>query len=307
MLFLTAYLLLTLFLSSSSATSISTGECSPVTWQGTESATTWTGPPKPKHTRGVVHTSPIKPGEINCRYWGSTYDDSGKDTCMELAKRYRITIKKFFMLNPELDRDCGNVRPYTDYCVAGFIEPLRAEDGFCGPPHKNATCIGMRHGQCCNSETWTCGSTNEDCALGTCYEGVCWGDKVYSTDGTCGRQYGNRICAGKQGDCCSIDGKCGTGPEFCGESVCQSGNCTNSPKHHFYARWSIPSELPPWKAGNTTDGTCGGENKFACHIIYGNCCSKSGRCGSLPSDCGEGCQPEFGRCDPGVSNGSTTS
>lgn len=39
------------------------------------------------------------------------------------------------------------------------IEPLRAENGRCGPPHKNATCVGSDMGQCCNSETWTCGDS----------------------------------------------------------------------------------------------------------------------------------------------------
>lgn len=57
--------------------------------------------------------------------------------------------------------------------------------------------------------------TREDCAPGTCYEGYCLGDTVYSTDGTCGYQHGGRLCAGKWGDCCNMDGKiimCATKP-----------------------------------------------------------------------------------------------
>lgn len=43
--------------------------------------------------------------------------------------------------------------------VITVIEPLRSTDGFCGPDHKNATCIGSDFGQCCNAETWKCGQT----------------------------------------------------------------------------------------------------------------------------------------------------
>ncbi|TKW50655.1 hypothetical protein CTA1_12995 [Colletotrichum tanaceti] len=35
-----------------------------------------------------------------------------------------------------------------------------------------------------------------------------------------------RQCAGKWGDCCSMDGECGSGPDFCGTGKCQMGNCT---------------------------------------------------------------------------------
>ncbi|KAI1473178.1 carbohydrate-binding module family 50 [Daldinia caldariorum] len=294
MLLSTTSLSLIIFLRHTAA--ISTGICSPVTWKGTYSATSKTRSPKPQHTRNVVYNSPIQPGEINCRYWGETDDEIDKDTCSYLSRRYQITIDKFFKLNPDLDQDCGNLRPYTEYCVDGFVEPVRAVDGFCGPPHNNATCLGASQGQCCNSETWMCGNTEEDCAPGTCYEGICFGDKIYSTDGKCGYKHGSRLCAGKHGDCCSIDGKCGTGPDFCGEGVCQSGKCTKSPEGHFFAGNSFMSQFP-WLMGNTTDGTCGGENKFTCNAVYGTCCNKNGRCGSLPKDCGEGCQPEFGICD----------
>lgn len=119
----------------------------------------------------------------------------------------------------------------------------------------------------------------EDCAAGTCYEGACAGDSVYTTTGQCGRQHGYRLCAGVWGDCCNADGKCGTGESFCAFGVCQLGNCTIPP--------TIPS-LPSWLNGNTTDGTCGGTNFFTCNVVYGNCCNKNGMCGTLPSDCGAG-------------------
>jgi hypothetical protein len=118
-------------------------------------------------------------------------------------------------------------------------------------------------------------NTRTDCAPGLCYEGACVGDKVYSTDGTCGHNHGNRQCTGKWGDCCNLDGQCGTGDSFCGIGKCHSGNCIRYPPL-------------PWLAGNTSDGTCGGPYNYVCNVVFGNCCNKDGVCGSLPSDCGVG-------------------
>lgn len=165
------------------------------------------------------------------------------------------------------------------------VEPVRTTDDTCGPPHNNATCLGHRQGkQCCNAQTWTCGNTTADCEPGTCYSGACLGDDIWSTDGTCGYQHGNRRCAGRWGDCCSMDGTCGTGDDFCGVDCCQSGNCTKGT--------TTTSATPPaasWLAGNSTDGTCGKSNRYqTCNIVFGGCCNKAGMCGSLPSDCGEG-------------------
>ncbi|KAE9367116.1 carbohydrate-binding module family 18 protein [Stipitochalara longipes BDJ] len=263
-----------------------TGACKPVTWSATDlrgpksTPTVWK---RNKQSLSVANIGKAQTGQINCRYPGSTYDDVDSNTCAQLANKYQITLEKFFLLNPELDPDCGNIEPETDYCVAGFIEPLRAFDGLCGPPNKNATCRGTAK-QCCNAETWTCGDSPEDCAPGTCYEGVCAGDNVYSTDGTCGPR-GNalRMCAGKWGDCCNMDGICGTGPEFCSMCTCSMGNCT---------RPDVVHAQPFYMAGNTTDGTCGGENNITCNVVFGNCCSKDGICGQ---DCGEGCQDRFSR------------
>ncbi|GJC85400.1 putative glucan endo-1,3-beta-glucosidase ARB_02077 [Colletotrichum liriopes] len=119
----------------------------------------------------------------------------------------------------------------------------------------------------------------EDCADGTCYEGACAGDAVFTTNGKCGSQHGYKQCAGVWGDCCNAIGECGTGADYCGYGVCQLGNCTIP---------SAPSGPPSWLKGNTTDGTCGGANSFTCNVVYGNCCNKDGMCGSLPSDCGAG-------------------
>lgn len=123
----------------------------------------------------------------------------------------------------------------------------------------------------------------EDCAPGTCYEGTCLGDDIYSTDNTCGYEHGHRRCAGKWGDCCGIQGRCGTGSAFCSKQVCLSGNCAKS------SSTSSPRLIPPgYFVGNTTDGTCGGVHKYTCDPTWGSCCNKNNIYGSMPSDCGEG-------------------
>lgn len=71
-----------------------------------------------------------------------------------------------------------------------------------------------------------------DCSAGVCYEGLCPGHKIYTTDGNCGLDYGYASCAGKWGDCCSLKGRCGKGADFCGDGKCQLGNCTG---------WSVPA------------------------------------------------------------------
>ncbi|RWA04450.1 hypothetical protein EKO27_g10654 [Xylaria grammica] len=138
--------------------------CSPWTWENSAARTaapeataepTVTFVPSGPH---VLKSGPAVTGDIVCRYPGRTYADVNYYTCTELADKYGISLEKFFMLNPELDPDCGNIKPYTIYCVSGFIEPLRAYDGKCGPPNNNATCAGT-DAQCCNSETWTCGDS----------------------------------------------------------------------------------------------------------------------------------------------------
>jgi hypothetical protein len=68
-----------------------------------------------------------------------------------------------------------------------------------------------------------------DCSPDICYEGTCLPHVEFTTDGTCGYDpnYGLLSCAGEWGDCCNLLGKCGTGDEYCGEAICQSGNCAS--------------------------------------------------------------------------------
>ncbi|KAH6619420.1 hypothetical protein B0J18DRAFT_492231 [Chaetomium sp. MPI-SDFR-AT-0129] len=201
-------------------------DCQPVQWSNDKPPTRVfrTNNAAPR-ILSLITTGNVTAGEVNCRYSATTGNDVNYYTCTQLATKFGVSIDLFFTLNPTLERDCSNIQPNTEYCVDGFIEPLRAVDGLCGPPNQNATCLGTAY-QCCNSETWTCGNSTDDCAAGTCYEGACVGDKVYSTDGTCGKDYGDRLCAGKWGDCCNLNGTCGTGEAYCGLTVCQMGNCT---------------------------------------------------------------------------------
>lgn len=122
----------------------------------------------------------------------------------------------------------------------------------------------------------------EDCAPGICYEGDCPGHEVFSTDGKCGPEHGNRRCGGHWGDCCNLKGECGRGEAFCRPDGCAFGKCTT------VSGPPASESALPWTFGNTTDGSCGGENAYTCGVVHGNCCNKDGRCGSLPSDCGLG-------------------
>ncbi|KAK5659439.1 hypothetical protein OQA88_640 [Cercophora sp. LCS_1] len=225
-------------------------------------------------------------GEVNCRYWTTTPAEVNYYTCSQMSQRYGISNDVLFSLNPSLSQDCSNVQAETDYCVRGFIEPVRAFDGLCGPPNNGATCLGTEM-QCCNSETWTCGNSTADCAPGTCYEGACEGDIIYSTDGTCGQAYGSRSCAGRWGTCCSVDGQCGTGDAYCGLFTCQEGDCD------IWKQDNQP-EGTPW----TPDGTCGGADGFRCSAEWGRCCNVNDICGERPADCylERGCQSQFGVC-----------
>ncbi|KAI3316935.1 hypothetical protein HD806DRAFT_551279 [Xylariaceae sp. AK1471] len=223
----------------------------------------------------LVSAGDVAPGEVNCRYTTTTADvDINYYTCTALATKYGISVNTFFMLNPTVKPDCSNIQADTDYCVSGFVEPIRASGGLCGPPNKNATCLGTAL-QCCNANTFTCGNSTQS---GLCSRNLlrrCLpGDSIFTTDGKCGAQHGYKQCAGIWGDCCNADGQCGTGPDFCGYGNCQLGNCT------------VP----------VTPRARRGPNSLTCNVVYGNCYNKDGMCGALQSDCGAGCQPQYGNC-----------
>lgn len=298
--------------------------CQSITWEKAKDKvqpTSISGRPRPSFTPSVPEKRFVEPGDINCRNWGRTYDKVDYAACVKVAQGYGITMEKFFMLNPILEGSCKDLKPYTKYCVAGckfnriicsgtespreltratVIEPKRAFDGRCGPKYGNATCIGTDYGGCCNSETWNCGDSeyeppfqtrdladpsSEDRSPGICYEGLCAGHDVYTTDGTCGH-FNNgrnlRACAPKWGACCSFEGRCGDGPSYCGLGNCSFGACEarQAPK--------MPEVPNLWTKDWTTDGTCGGEKGLVCGVFSGPCCNKHGRCGYEEEDCGEG-------------------
>ncbi|KAF2661573.1 carbohydrate-binding module family 18 protein [Lophiostoma macrostomum CBS 122681] len=244
------------------------------------------------------------PGSIVCRFEANSPSAVNYYTCTALANQFAITVDKFFELNPTVDKDCSTIKPNTKYCVAGYIQPIISTDGLCGPQHNNASCLGTDK-QCCSAKIWKCGDQLQDCQAGTCYDGACLGfPSEYSMDGKCGFQNRNLLCGGKWGDCCSKEGKCGTGQDFCSDETCQSGNCTLTiPSEPTFPFPTITTTLATAPTSTTTpsgvssDGTCGGANKYQCKgTTYGDCCSSSGYCGSTTAYCGVGCQANFGKC-----------
>lgn len=100
-----------------------TGGCKPYRWD--EDGNWLYGPasenPEPSITLSVPRKrgKDIKPGDVNCRWEGTIYDDITPESCQQLADDYQITLEKFFWLNPELDGQCSNIRPNTIYCTDG--------------------------------------------------------------------------------------------------------------------------------------------------------------------------------------------
>jgi hypothetical protein len=58
-------------------------------------------------------------GDAVCRYTSKTPAAVNYYICSQFADYYRITISKLFQVNPSLDPDCSNIKPNTEYCVAG--------------------------------------------------------------------------------------------------------------------------------------------------------------------------------------------
>ncbi|KAG6015197.1 hypothetical protein E4U54_004008 [Claviceps lovelessii] len=146
------FLTLTLFAYPASASN----ECQPWTW-GEDPAS---GPLKlssqPEEDDG--NRPGPKMGEVNCNDYSRSPASVNYYTCTQMARQRGITTDEFFLLNPSVEKDCSNLKPDTRYCISGFIEPLRAWDGLCGPNHNNALCYDTPK-PCCNSITWKCGDS----------------------------------------------------------------------------------------------------------------------------------------------------
>lgn len=101
---------------------IAGNDCPPATWQSgpvRSAATTRTPAVTFKASASVANLGNAEPGQVNCRYSANTKNDVNCCTCAQLAKRYGITLEVFFMLNPDVNPDCGNIEQNTKYCVAG--------------------------------------------------------------------------------------------------------------------------------------------------------------------------------------------
>ncbi|GKU10105.1 hypothetical protein FLAG1_08927 [Fusarium langsethiae] len=117
-------------------------------------------------------------------------------------------------------------------------------------------------------------------------------------DGICGQKINfTKTCVGSDfGDCCGLDGKCGSGEEFCGDN-CQDGNCFGGTT----TTSSIPAKPSATKAplSVSTNGDCAYNSGFTCKgSEFGDCCSAAGYCGDDEYHCDKylGCQPGFGNC-----------
>ncbi|KAL4750543.1 hypothetical protein BDW72DRAFT_175619 [Aspergillus terricola var. indicus] len=117
-----------------------------------------------------------------------------------------------------------------------------------------------------------------------------------STDGNCGaHSETNATCLNSTfGNCCSSKGYCGSTSAYCGEG-CQLefGTCNDASVQTVSTTGSCGATL-------TSNVTCLGSE-------YGDCCSRMGYCGGNASYCGDGCQSEFGSCEPSSSTSSSIS
>lgn len=96
-----------------------TGGCKPSTWEPESgSRPDATRKPRPRPTRSVPRRMMLEAGDVNCRYWAQTYEHVDSLTCQEMADQY-TDINTFYELNPILESDCKNIRPFTEYCVGG--------------------------------------------------------------------------------------------------------------------------------------------------------------------------------------------
>ena len=92
-------------------------KCPPHTWADDKA------PNPPADTKVVTKPAFLKEeykaGEVNCRGLGFTGKRVDSNTCKEVADEDGITLERFFLLNPTLDRACTNIEPNSIYCTDG--------------------------------------------------------------------------------------------------------------------------------------------------------------------------------------------
>ncbi|KAF6841710.1 hypothetical protein CPLU01_00382 [Colletotrichum plurivorum] len=194
---------------------------------------------------------------------------------------------------------CGTGTNYCslENCYSGDCEiPVRPNNGlpWLTGTTRNESCGGaegytcdVAFGNCC-SKDGVCGALVEHCGTGCSAKPTSTRSSTssfpsatkVSTDGSCGGS--DRItCKGSTfGNCCSSAGYCGSSSDYCGAG-----------------RQSAFGDATPSPTNLSTDGSCGGANKYRCPgSAFGDCCSPAGYCGSSTGHCGAGCQSAFGTC-----------
>ncbi|KAI1341330.1 carbohydrate-binding module family 18 protein [Xylariaceae sp. FL0016] len=117
-----------------------------------------------------------------------------------------------------------------------------------------------------------------------------------SPDGSCGMTKGGAnkgYTCPSDIKCCSSSGYCGSGNEFCLNSMgCQK----------TYSNATAACVDPVNATTISPDGTCGsvgaGKYGYKCPATGGNCCSVAGYCGNTTAHCqaANGCQATYGKC-----------
>ncbi|CEJ94168.1 hypothetical protein VHEMI09717 [[Torrubiella] hemipterigena] len=239
---------------------------------------------------------------------------------------------------------CGTGRSCEKDCLLGFgtcralLQDTQANnisvDGRCGSNAQQRSCLGSGFGDCC-SPHGTCGDGPGYCGSG-CQDrfGHCNSDpenqglfQVFpsaadiSHDGKCGPLAGGRTCLGSGfGDCCSLDGECGSDYNVCsphvecaGSAGCKVGHGACQPAYGKCWASAHGSQVSPFGDCNISiysewePPTLQGASTVSCNgSAWGQCCSNQGRCGSSEGYCGRGnCNGKSGSCgcDSGCSPG----
>jgi hypothetical protein len=161
---------------------------------------------------------------------------------------------------------CGSTPAYCGAgdCYSGACNGTSSgvtTDGTCGPNTGGLLCQNPLFGPCCSTSGY-CGNGTDYCGAGNCYSGSCDTDiGGLSTTGECGPLFaGNKTCTGTQfGTCCSTDGYCGNGTDYCSSGHCYSGACEASTTTSVSSTSSTSSLTPP---GPTQTGIAANCNAY---------------------------------------------
>eukprot|EP00474_Spongospora_subterranea_P009186 CRZ09644.1 hypothetical protein [Spongospora subterranea] len=108
-----------------------------------------------------------------------------------------------------------------------------------------------------------------------------------SRDRKCGPDYGFTRC--DAGECCTQDGRCGKGPEFCTNSLCPAQNVFRVVFDNAANLLKTSSNcMGVLSTTRSEEGVqyCGPKHNFM-HCPYDHCCNKNGKCDTDPKTCKE--------------------